>query len=85
MEKCQNIFIVDSVGNGKTVLEQDEKMAHLGFPVSRIEKWGKKIFLCHGDMGKLMKVYHTEDDSVNQLKNKYLNEAEVLLTKILMD
>jgi hypothetical protein len=81
MGRCHKIIIVDSLGNGPTIFDQNKELMHLAFPIVNMEKWSKKTFLLYGDMEKLMKVYHTTYDNIKELNNKNLKEASLLLAK----
>ncbi|MFH1656856.1 MAG: M28 family peptidase [bacterium] len=74
-EKSKEIIVIDCVGNGKTNFSQDKKWLYLGFPIKNMEKYSHKIYFVFGDMEKLMKVYHSDADTIDQLEEKYLDEA----------
>lgn len=79
LSNCTKIFVIDSVGNGKANINQDRIMKYLAFPIKYIKNFDHKIFLLHGDQEKLMKVYHSEADTIDQLKYPYLLDAVHLL------
>ncbi|HBE89598.1 MAG: hypothetical protein A3G57_02365 [Candidatus Andersenbacteria bacterium RIFCSPLOWO2_12_FULL_45_8] len=79
MEKCQQIIVVDSVGNTTNTMKRDEYLTKLAFPIKNLDKWMNKISLCCGDIDKLLSVYHSELDLDGQLKEKQLQQAVKLL------
>ena len=84
LEKAKKIFVVDCVGNGKTSIINDQKIANLAFPIRSIEKIKEKVFIISGSMERLMRVYHSEKDVAKEVKKMFLDEAENLLAKELM-
>lgn len=83
MQGCKKILVIDSVGNGKTNMHQDKSLMRLAFPIKNAREWEGKIFLFYGDQEKLMQVYHSEKDGLNQLKYCHLLGAEKLIGKML--
>ncbi|BFT94560.1 MAG: hypothetical protein MNSN_07220 [Minisyncoccus archaeiphilus] len=75
MEEADKIIIVDCVGNGKTIVSEDNHIKYLAFPINNLEYFQSKIIVVHGDMDKVMKVYHSEDDDINQLDELFMDEA----------
>lgn len=75
LKKSKKIFVIDCVGNGKTVISKDKELMVKGFPVKNLKKIEKKVFLIHGDMEKLMQVYHSDLDTIKNIKEKYIFEA----------
>lgn len=77
LEKCEKIIVVDSAGNGKTTVidGNDLEILKFGFPIKKLKKLKNKIHIITGDMDKLMKVYHSDLDNMEQLNEKYLKEA----------
>ena len=81
LERSEKIIVVDSLGNGKTIVDQDPDMMHLAFPIANKNKWKNKIALIYGDIGKLMKVYHSKNDDLKQLDDKRLKESVRVLVQ----
>lgn len=81
MHKAKAIYVVDCVGNGKTTFDYTVDIVRLGFPIKNLEKWQKKIALVYGDFKKLMEVYHSDLDTVDLVKEKYLDDATQELLK----
>ncbi len=84
LEACEKIIVVDCVGNGKPVCQINENISYLAFPVKNVKKWSSKIFNLSGDIGDLMKVYHSDLDTPNKIKNHFLELAINLLSKKLL-
>lgn len=75
MSLAKKIFVVDCVGNGLTVIDQDLQIMPLAFPIKNITKWQKKIYLVSGNIEKLMSVYHSSLDGLDQLQEKWLRRS----------
>lgn len=75
LKVCRKIFVIDCVGNSKTNISQDKHLLHLGFPLKNIAKISQKTYFVYGSLEKLMKVYHSDIDTIDQLEEKYLREA----------
>lgn len=74
-KKAKKIIVIDSIGNGQTVILNDLEMVKLGFPIKNIKKLAKKIILITGDFEQLMTVYHSDIDDGRGIKKEYLSEA----------
>lgn len=83
LNTSKNIIIVDCVGNGKTNISKDNKTKRLAFPISNLNKLSKKILVIHGDIEKIMKVYHSSADNISQLNQRDLNETVNMLLEII--
>ncbi|MFA5080023.1 MAG: M28 family peptidase [Candidatus Paceibacterota bacterium] len=81
LDKAKSIIVVDCVGNGKTVLENDDYVGNLSFPIINATLYSKKLFVMYGDIRKLFKVYHSDLDDLSQIDRNHLLEASVLLQK----
>lgn len=80
-ETAKSVFVIDCVGNGKTEVVSDTKIINLAFPILSVKKLKNKIFAVGGNIEKLMKVYHSNEDTIGNIKNKYLNEAVNIMIK----
>ncbi len=83
LKKSKKIFVVECIGNGKTIISKDKKLLLEGFPIKNLKKIERKILLIHGDINKLMSVYHSDLDNVNEIKKKYLLEASNIILKLI--
>lgn len=81
IETAKNIFVVDCVGNGKTEIVSDIRIINLAFPILSVKKFKNKIFAVGGNIEKLMSVYHSNEDTIGNIKNKYLNETVNIMIK----
>lgn len=76
---ARSIIIVDVVGNGAPVLERNDGLAYLAFPITHLAVWQEKILLCYADVPKLLRVYHSAEDIIEQLDAESLQQALTLL------
>lgn len=84
LKKVEKIIVIDSIGNGQTVVLNDMEIIKLGFPIKNMKKLAKKIILITGDFEQLMTVYHSDIDDGRGIKKKYLDEAySILLREII--
>lgn len=84
MKKADKIIVVDSLGNSNPRLVKDSELLYLGFPILNLKKWKNKIIFISGDIDKLMNVYHSNADDINQIKSNYLKKGtKMLLENIL--
>lgn len=81
LDSSNKIIIVDCVGNGKTILEQNKDFNHLVFPIQKLRLLEGKIFVMYGDLEKMTKVYHSSMDDISQINKKYLLEASQMLDR----
>ena len=79
MQSARRIYIVDCVGNGKTMISQDAHTMPLAFPIQNIQKWKKKIFFLYGDLEGLMRVYHSDLDMPRGIQGQFLKDAKKTL------
>jgi len=75
LKNAKHIFVVDSLGNGKTVINQDSELLFLGFPIKNLQQWLNKTYMVYGDIQDLFSVYHSEFDTVEKVKPEYLDDA----------
>lgn len=81
LQHAKAIYTVDCVGNGKTTFDQNINIVKLGFPVVNLKKWMEKTYLVYGDFAKLMEVYHSDSDTMQEIKEEYLNHSVSTLTR----
>jgi hypothetical protein len=80
---AKKIFIVDCVGNARTEQTSAPETIAKAFPIINIEKIKNKVFAISGSIASLMRCYHAENDTINGLKEVYLEDtAKFLLKKI---
>ena len=75
LKNANQIFCVDCVGNGKTVFDQNIEIVRLGLPIKNLQKYLCKMYAVYGDFEKLMEVYHGDNDTLDKVKNRYLEDA----------
>ncbi len=85
LAEAKQIIIVDCVGNGPTKISSNPQLLELAFPIKNSAKWLNKTSTLYGDIGKLMAVYHSEADSLDQLTEKYLHEAANILQQLIIN
>ncbi len=83
LKKSKKIFVVDCVGNSKTVIDKDKKLLLEGFPIKNLKELKGKILFIHGDIEKLMQVYHSDLDTVSGVREEYILKAiEMVLSNL---
>lgn len=79
MKKAKRIYVLDGVGNGAPHFTQDFNLLDITLQVKMLKSIQKKVFLMQGDVGKIMDVYHSDKDTIDQLSEKYLKESAIFL------
>lgn len=79
LNTAKKIFIVDCVGNSKTIINKDKELIEKGFPLKDLDKLKDKIFFAHGDIDNLMEVYHSDLDTIERVEEKNILDAAKLL------
>lgn len=79
MKKANRIYVLDGVGNGAPHFTQDFNLLDITFQVKMLRSIQKKVFLMQGDSDKIMDVYHSDRDTIDQLNEKYLEESSIFL------
>jgi hypothetical protein len=75
LERSRAIYAVDSLGYSTPVIDTAEWMAFQAFPIRNLKKWQHKIYTVHGDIDKLMEVYHSDLDTPDRLSERFLREG----------
>ena len=75
LEGCERIYSIDCVGNGCPTVVQDPEITYLALPLQRSHKWEHKTFHVFSDIDRLMSVYHSDADTMEQLSPKYLEQT----------
>jgi len=81
LKRCSKILVVDCVGNGKTIGITDKNILIKAFPIKNIRDLADKIIAVSGNIPKLMKVYHSNDDTIKQLDEKFLQDTLKFIVK----
>lgn len=72
---AKKIIVIDCVGNAPVVNIKDLAIAKLAFPISNLNKIGKKIEIITANLDDLMQVYHSDLDDGRKIEERYLDEA----------
>ncbi|HPN14489.1 MAG TPA: hypothetical protein PLF71_00005 [bacterium] len=81
LKSAQKIWVADSLGNGPTKITDQGDLVHLAFPLKNPKTIKSKVRIMHGDMDRLMTVYHSPKDDLEQIQDQFLNQAVSLLLK----
>ena len=81
LKNAKKIIIIDCVGNDQPNLSNNNELLKKAFPITHLEKFRKNTFLLYGNIEKLMKVYHSNIDDLNQLNQKFLERTVSKLLK----
>jgi len=79
MKFCDQILVIDSVGNGDPQIITDKHELIRAFPLKDNHSFYPKTKLIIGDLQKLMEVYHSHVDDGRTLEKKFLKETQELL------
>lgn len=82
LEKAKNIFILDCLGYSPLEITTDPNIIKLGFPVENMEFFVDKIKFITGNFEKSMPFYHAENDTIDNIKNIYLQECKDVLLRL---
>lgn len=77
LAKCKRIIVVDGVGIGKPLYTQ--KGLKMVFQVKMLERIKHKVFWLQNDQSRVLRVFHTKDDKIKNLKESYLRAAAMAL------
>jgi len=77
---AKKIIVIDCVGNAPVVNIKDLAIAKLAFPISSLNKIGKKIEIITANLDDLMQVYHSDLDDGRKIEERYLDEAFDLIS-----
>lgn len=83
LNKAKQIIVVDSVGNGRPKVTQEEQTVRLGFPIRALTKLLPRISLVHGDIDQLMSVYHSDLDTMANINPRAMEKTYRLLVSLL--
>lgn len=79
MKKAKRIYVLDGVGNGAPHFTQDFNLLDVTLQVKMLKSIQKNVFLMQGDVDKIMDVYHSDKDTIDQLRESYLKESSGFL------
>jgi hypothetical protein len=83
MRRAAKVISVDSVGNGKPRIFRDAHTLNLAFPIAHPERVKGQLLTIGGDIGKMMEIYQSDKDLPRVLSEKYLEETQQLLVRLL--
>lgn len=75
MANAKHIIVIDCVGNGKTVVSRDRTILQLAFPVISFDPLASKLVTLFGDLANLQSVYHSDLDTLDMVKPKWIDDA----------
>ncbi len=81
LRSAQKIWVVDSLGNGPTKITDQGDLVYLAFPLKNPKTVKSKVRIMHGDMDRLMTVYHSPKDDLKEINHKFLEQAVQTLIK----
>jgi len=83
MKQAKKIYVVDCVGNGEPQKLSTHYWIDEAFPIKNKKIAHKKTLIITGDIKKLWTYYHSDLDTINKLKKKYLDATYKLMLKVL--
>lgn len=81
---AKNIAVVDSVGNTAPILYRDKETVSLSFPIGGLDKVIDKVTVIAGEVDRLMRVYHSDDDDIDELTEENLDLATEALREAIV-
>jgi len=82
LRKCRAIYVVDCVGNGRLNFFQGDYYFRQAMPLKDLALVKHKAFVLTGSVKKLLEVCHSNKDTVEKLKEKYLEASYKQLVKV---
>ena len=82
LENARKVFVLDGLGVGTPSFSQNGLDWVL--QIKMLDKIRKKVFWLQNDQTPVLQYFHTFDDKLEILKDKYLKSAQVLLMKKLL-
>lgn len=79
LRAARAIYVVDSLGNGATLITDDPAIVPRAFPIQSAKRYAKKIRIVTGDIDHLMTVYHSALDDGRGITSKELKKATSVL------
>jgi len=83
LQGAEMIIPVDGVGNGPVHHDTNSEILHLAFPLKNSKALGPKISTLYADIGALPSIYHSPADTIENLKEEHLLEAEKKLVELI--
>lgn len=84
LTKCQQILVLDCVGNGPTTFIYNSKeILEMAFAIKSRNELSTKTVIVTGDNSKLWQIYHSDLDTPDKVEEKYLAEAYYKVLEIL--
>lgn len=81
MDSCEEIIVLDGVGVTKPNYTKEN--VDWVLPIGRVDEIADKIKWMQNDQSVVMRYYHSEVDVLENLKERYIDEARELLESIL--
>jgi len=85
MNKTKRMIVVDSIGHEKPKVVKNKEFLREAFVINNFEKFYEKIFLVTSIKGfsdkKYFSIYHSQEDTVDKLNEKYLLESLKIIKK----
>ncbi|MBU1783283.1 M28 family peptidase [Patescibacteria group bacterium] len=79
LKKSKRIYVLDGVGNGNPHFTQNSDLLDITLQIKMLKSIQTKVFLMQGNVDKIMDVYHSDIDTIDQLKETYLKKSSNLL------
>ena len=90
LKKARKIVVVDSIGHKKPKIERRKELLKEAFTINNFEKLYKKVYLITSVKGyftikefdkEYLSVYHSYEDTIDKLNEKYLLESLKIIRK----
>lgn len=76
---AKRIYVLDGLGNSKPHFTRDYSWLAITLQLKSLSSIKNKTFLMQCEVDKILKVYHSDEDTFNKIKKEYLIKASNLL------
>lgn len=84
LETVEAIYVLDSLGHSAPQIISDVSTMTLAFPVDNIDELAYKTRVIAGDLGKLMKFYHADNDKAENIIDSYYFDTYEMLYNLVV-
>lgn len=83
IKNAEQIFVIDGIGIGKPFFTQDN--LEWALQLKKLEEIKNRTFWMQNDQTEVLSLFHTKDDTKENIQDRYLSQAEKLLKQRISD